>query len=77
MAEIEQIRRMAREAQTKVDAYKRDSLRIFDNFKALGASFTAERAYARSYSQLDQAKRELERAMDKYKEALRTIERAV
>lgn len=77
MAEIEQVRRLARESQQKADSLKRDALRIYDQFRAFGASFTAERAYARSYSQLDQAKRELERAFDKYKAALKEVERAV
>jgi len=50
---------------------------VLNNLKNLGSGFTSERAYSSSYSQVTNAAKEVDRALIKYKEALRSVERAV
>jgi uncharacterized protein YukE len=77
VAEISKVRQIASQGSAKVDSAQREMQSVLNNLKNLGSGFTSERAYSSSYSQVTNAAKEVDRALIKYKEALRSVERAV
>jgi hypothetical protein len=75
--DVHKVRQISSDADRKLSDVRRDVERILGNFKNLGSGFTADRSYAREYSQLDSATKDALRALEKVQSAVKDINRKV
>lgn len=76
MTDLNKIRNVARDSERQVDRAKSELNGVNNGFRNLGTAFTANPLFSREYSNLTNAIREAERALEKVKTAAKDVGRA-